>query len=174
MAIYQFDEHVPRIDASAWVAESAQLIGRVTLHELASVWYGAVLRGDMERIVVGPRSNVQDGCVVHADPGFPTLIGAGVTVGHMVMLHGCEIGDGSLIGLQALILNGARIGKGCLVGAGAVVTEGKVFPDHSLIIGAPARAVRKVDPEHIAKLRHGSERYVANAADHRARIRRIG
>ena len=173
MAIYQFGDDAPRIAATAWVADSATVIGRVSLAEGASVWYGAVLRGDNDRISVGARSNVQDGCVLHTDDGFPLTLGDDVTVGHQAVLHGCTVGDGSLIGLQAVVLNGARIGRGCLVGAGAVVTEGKEFPDGSLILGAPAKAVRNVTPEQIERLRRGALHYVDNAARHRAGLKRI-
>jgi carbonic anhydrase/acetyltransferase-like protein (isoleucine patch superfamily) len=173
MAIYQLGDDAPRIAATAWVADSAAVIGRVDLAEGASVWYGAVLRGDNDRITVGARSNVQDGSVLHTDDGFPLTLGEDVTVGHQVVLHGCTVGDGSLIGIQAVVLNGAKIGRGCLVGAGAVVTEGKAFPDGSLILGAPAKAVRPVTPEQIERLRLGTRHYVENAGRHRAGLKRI-
>jgi len=173
MAIYQLGDDAPRIAATAWVADSAAVIGRVDLAEGASVWYGAVLRGDNDRITVGARSNVQDGSVLHTDDGFPLTLGEDVTVGHQVVLHGCTVGDGSLIGIQAVVLNGAKIGRGCLVGAGAVVTEGKAFPDGSLILGAPAKAVRPVTPEQIERLRLGARHYVENAGRHRAGLKRI-
>ena len=173
MAIYQLGDDAPRIAATAWVADTAAVIGRVSLGEGASVWYGAVLRGDNDWITLGARSNVQDGSVLHTDVGFPLTLGDDVTVGHQVMLHGCTVGDGSLIGIQAVVLNGARIGRNCLVGAGAVVTEGKEFPDGSLILGAPAKAVREVTPEQIERLRHGAQHYVENAERHRARLKRI-
>jgi len=173
MAIYQLGDDAPRIAATAWVADSAAVIGRVDLAEGASVWYGAVLRGDNDRITVGARSNVQDGSVLHTDDGFPLTLGEDVTVGHQVVLHGCTVGDGSLIGIQAVVLNGAKIGRGCLVGAGAVVTEGKAFPDGSLILGAPAKAVRPVTPEQIERLRLGTRHYVENADRHRAGLKRI-
>jgi len=173
MAIYQLGDHAPRIAGTAWVADSAQVIGRVSLGEAASIWYGAVLRGDNDRITIGARSNVQDGSVLHADEGFPLTLGEDVTVGHQVMLHGCTVGDGSLIGIQAVVLNGAKIGRRCLVGAGAVVTEGKEFPDGSLILGAPAKAVRPVTPEQIERLRFGARHYVENAERHRAGLKRI-
>jgi carbonic anhydrase/acetyltransferase-like protein (isoleucine patch superfamily) len=150
------------------------LIGRVELHDEASVWYGAVLRGDNECITLGARSNVQEACVLHTDPGCPLVIGAGVTVGHQAMLHGCTIGDDSLIGMQAVVLNRAKIGKGCLVGAGAVVTEGKEFPDHSLILGAPAKVVKTLSPEQLARNRQSAMGYVAKAARHREGLKRIG
>jgi len=173
MAIYQLGDDAPRIAATAWVADNAQVIGRVELADDASVWYGAVLRGDNDRITVGARSNVQDGSVLHADAGFPLTLGADVTVGHQAMLHGCTVGDGSLIGIQAVVLNGARIGRNSLVGAGAVVTEGKEFPDGSLILGAPAKAVRSVTPEQVERLRFGAQHYVENAERHRRQLKRI-
>ena len=176
MAIYQlggtFDGR-PRIAPTAWVADSATVIGRVTLGDSASVWYGAVLRGDNEWITVGARSNVQECSVLHTDMGSPLTLGVDVTVGHQVMLHGCWIGDGSLIGIQAVVLNGARIGKNCLVGAGAVVTEGKEFPDNSLIIGSPAKLVREITPEQIERMRLGAAHYVESAQRHRSGLRRI-
>ena len=174
MAIYELGDHVPKIDASAWVAESAQVIGRVALGEAASIWYGAVLRGDNDWITVGKRSNVQDGSMLHTDLGWPLTLGDDVTVGHQVMLHGCTVGDGSLIGIQAVVLNAARIGRNCLVGAGAIVTEGKEFPDNSLIIGAPAKVVREISPEQIERMRAGAAHYVHNAQRHRDQLKRIG
>lgn len=174
MAIYSLDGDTPRIAATAWVADSAQLIGRVELQEDASVWFGAILRGDNEWITIGPRSNVQDGSVLHTDMGSPLTIGADVTIGHLVMLHGCTIGDGSLIGIKAVVLNNARIGKNCLVGAGALVTEGKEFPDGSLIMGAPAKVVRQLSPEQIERMQHGAPHYVENAQRYRAGLKKIG
>ena len=173
MAIYQLGDDVPRIADGAWVADNASVIGRVHLGADSSVWYGAVLRGDNEWITLGARSNVQECSVLHTDMGFPLVIGDEVTVGHQVMLHGCTVGEGSLIGIQAVVLNGAVIGRGCLVGAGAVVTEGKTFPDHSLIIGAPAKAVREITPEQLARLKAGALHYVGKAARHRAQLKRI-
>jgi carbonic anhydrase/acetyltransferase-like protein (isoleucine patch superfamily) len=163
MAVYELDGKAPRLGTGAWVADTAAVIGDVDLGEDASVWFGAVIRGDSEHITIGSRSNVQDGSVLHADPGKPLVIGAGVTVGHQVMLHGCTVGDDSLIGNQAVILNGARIGRNSIVGAGSVVTENKEFPDNSLIIGAPARVVRTLDEKGVEMARHGAEHYVANA-----------
>jgi carbonic anhydrase/acetyltransferase-like protein (isoleucine patch superfamily) len=173
MALYQLDQHSPRRADTAWVADSAQVIGNVELAEGASVWFGAILRGDAELLRVGKNSNVQDGSVLHADPGFPLTLGEHVTVGHMVMLHGCTVGDGSLIGIQAVVLNGAKIGKHCLVGAGALVTEGKEFPDGSMIIGSPARVVRQLTPEQIAGLRRSAEHYVENAQRFKAGLKKI-
>ncbi|HEY0065418.1 MAG TPA: gamma carbonic anhydrase family protein [Telluria sp.] len=174
MALYQLGEHAPEIDASAYVADSATLIGKVTLEENASVWSGATIRGDNERITIGRGSNVQEGTVMHTDLGFPLNVGANVTIGHQAMLHGCTVGDGSLIGIQAVILNGAVIGKGCLVGAGALVTEGKTFPDHSLIIGTPAKAVRTLTPEDITRLELSAASYVARAKLFKTELKKIG
>jgi len=163
MALYRLRDHAPQVPASAYVAEDASLIGQVTLGENASVWFGAVARGDNEPIRIGSASNVQEGAVLHADPGYPLTIGANVTVGHQVMLHGCTIGDGSLIGIQSVVLNGARIGRHCLVGAGSLVTEGKSFPDGSLIVGRPARVVRALTEEQIAEIEKIAAHYVENA-----------
>jgi carbonic anhydrase/acetyltransferase-like protein (isoleucine patch superfamily) len=174
MALYQLDEHSPELAEGAWVADSAQVMGKVQLGEDASVWFGAVLRGDTELLAVGRGSNIQDGSLVHADVGFPVHIGEHVTVGHHVVLHGCTVGDGSLIGIQAVILNGARIGKHSLVGAGSLVTEGKEFPDGSLIMGSPAKVVRPLTPEQIAGLRRGAQHYVANAKRFKNALRKLG
>jgi carbonic anhydrase/acetyltransferase-like protein (isoleucine patch superfamily) len=174
MAVYALNDTVPQLHETAWVADSATVIGNVRLHEEASVWYGAVVRGDNELITVGRGSNVQDGSVLHTDHGFPLTLGEGVTVGHQVTLHGCSIGDGSLVGIQAVVLNGARIGRNCLVGAGALVTEGKEFPDNSLIMGSPAKVVRELSPEQSQRLRQSAQNYIANAARHRDGLRRIG
>ena len=174
MAIYQLDDWVPEIAASAWVADSASVIGRVRLAQGASVWYGAVLRGDSELIAIGRNTNVQDGSVLHADPGVPLTLGDDVSVGHQVMLHGCTIGDGSLVGIQAVVLNGARIGRNCIVGAGALVTEGKEFEDGWLIIGSPAKAVRRLTPQQFEMLQHIPRSYVDKAARYRDGLKRIG
>ncbi len=174
MALYELDGMAPQIPASAWVADSAQVMGQVTLGEGASVWFGAVLRGDSDRITVGAGSNVQDASVLHADYGFPLVVGERVTVGHQVMLHGCTIGDESLIGIGAVVLNGAKIGKNCLVGAGALVTEGKEFPDGSMIIGSPAKVVRQLTPEQIEGLRRSAAHYVENARRYRAGLKKLG
>jgi carbonic anhydrase/acetyltransferase-like protein (isoleucine patch superfamily) len=152
MAIYRLGEHSPQIHPDAYVADSATVIGQVTLAASASVWFGAVIRGDNEPIRIGARSNVQDGAVLHTDPGFPMVVEDGVSIGHQAMLHGCTIGAGSLIGIQAVVLNGAVIGRECLVGAGAVVTERKTFPDRSLIVGAPAKVLRTLTDEDVARL----------------------
>ena len=164
MAIYELDGVAPRVADSAWVAENALVIGEVSLGEHASVWFGTTVRGDTATITIGTGSNIQDGSVLHADDGLPLTIGAHVTVGHQVMLHGCTVGDESLIGIGAIVLNGAKIGKNCLVGAGALVTEGKEFPDGSMIIGSPAKAVRSIEPTDAERLQHNNQRYITLAA----------
>jgi len=173
MAIYQLDDAIPQIAATAWVAPSATVIGRVRLEEGASVWYGAVLRGDNDLIHIGRNSNIQDGSVLHTDSGMPLTLGANVTVGHQAMLHGCTVGDGSLIGIQAVVLNGAKIGRNCIVGAGALVTEGKEFADGSLIVGSPATVRRALSAEQIAMLVHLAEHYLAQTLRHRSGLKRI-
>ncbi|MEI8029269.1 MAG: gamma carbonic anhydrase family protein [Comamonadaceae bacterium] len=173
MAIYELDGTAPRIAESAWVADSAQVMGNVELADDASVWFGTVVRGDTEIIRIGRRSNIQDLSVLHADVGMPLTVGEDVTVGHKVMLHGCTIGDGSLIGIGAVVLNGAKIGKGCLVGAGALVTEGKEFPDGSMILGSPAKVVRQLTPEQLEGLRRSARQYVGNALRFRAGLSKI-
>ena len=174
MALYELDGVVPQVAESSWVADSAQVMGNVHLAEGSSVWFGAVLRGDTETIRIGAHSNVQDGSVMHADHGFPLEVGERVTIGHQVMLHGCVIGDESLIGIGATVLNGARIGKNCLVGARSLVTEGKEFPDGSLIMGSPAKVVRALTPEQIEGLRRSAAHYVENAERYRRGLNRVG
>jgi carbonic anhydrase/acetyltransferase-like protein (isoleucine patch superfamily) len=174
MALYQLGENAPRVHETAWVADSAEVVGQVELGEHASVWFGVVIRGDSALIRVGRNSNVQDNSVLHADEGTPLTIGENVTVGHQVMLHGCTIGDGTLIGIQAIVLNGATIGRNCIVAAGAVVTEGKAFEDGTLILGAPARAARKLTAEQLGHLKYAAEHYVANARRFRTQLRKIG
>jgi carbonic anhydrase/acetyltransferase-like protein (isoleucine patch superfamily) len=174
MAIYQLGEHAPEVDASAYVADSATLIGQVTVEANASVWFGVTIRGDNERITIGENSNVQEGTVMHTDLGFPMVIGKNVSIGHQAMLHGCTVGDGSLIGIQAVLLNGARIGKGCLVGAGALVTEGKAFPDHSLILGSPAKVVRTLTEDDLLRLQGNADGYVERGRRFKAELKKIG
>lgn len=173
MPLYALGEHEPSIAADAWVAPSADLIGHVLLAEAASVWFNAVIRADNTPITIGPRSNVQDGAMLHSDPGMPCTIGADCTVGHHAILHGCTIGDRVLIGMGAVVLNRAVIGDDCLVGAGALVTEGKVFPPGSLIVGSPARAVRELDESARALLKASAALYVGNSARYREGLRRI-
>jgi carbonic anhydrase/acetyltransferase-like protein (isoleucine patch superfamily) len=174
MTIYKLYEMTPDIADSAFVASEATIIGKVRLEENVSVWPGAVLRGDNEDIIVGKNSNVQEGAVLHTDPGYPLQIGEGVTIGHQAMLHGCTIGEGSLIGIQAVILNNAVIGKNCLVGAGAIVTEGKEFPDGSLILGAPAKVVKQLSEEAIANLKAVAATYVQRRGVYKGKLVAIG
>ncbi|NDH50989.1 MAG: gamma carbonic anhydrase family protein [Betaproteobacteria bacterium] len=173
MAVFELDGVAPRLGASAWVADSAQVIGNVELGDGASVWFGAVVRGDNEAVRIGRRTNIQDGSVLHSDVGVPLTLGDDVTIGHMVMLHGCTIGDGSLIGMGAIILNGARIGKGCLVGAGSLVTEGKEFADGSMIMGSPAKAVRALSDEQRLGLLPVAQHYVDNAMRFKSGLKKL-
>ncbi|WP_418318786.1 gamma carbonic anhydrase family protein [Piscinibacter sakaiensis] len=174
MTIYRLGELTPDIPASCHVAAEATLIGRVTLGERTSVWPGAVLRADNEPIRVGDDCNVQEGAVLHTDPGFPLDLGKGVSVGHQAMLHGCSIGEGTLVGIQAVVMNGAVIGRQCLIAAGALVTEGKQFPDRSLILGAPAKAVRTLGDEELARLAGNADGYVRRGARYKAELQAIG
>ncbi|WP_237476793.1 gamma carbonic anhydrase family protein [Lichenibacterium dinghuense] len=173
MAVYALGSHEPSLpeDGRFWVAPGAHVVGDVTLGEDVGVWFNASIRGDRAPIRIGARSNVQEGAVLHADPGFPLTIGEGVTVGHRAIVHGCTVGDNSLIGMGAIVLNGARIGANCLVGAGALVTENKSFPDGSLIVGSPARAVRQLDEAAIEGLRRSARTYVDNLRRFRAELR---
>jgi carbonic anhydrase/acetyltransferase-like protein (isoleucine patch superfamily) len=163
----------PEVAGSAWVAPGAYVVGAVQLGEESSVWYGAVLRGDTEPIRIGPRTNIQDGCVLHADPGYPATVGADCVVGHNAIVHGCEVGDGCLVGMGATILNGARIGEGSIVAAGALVPEGKEFPPRSLIVGVPAKRVKDVSEEQTEDIARGVRTYVERAASHRASLERL-
>jgi carbonic anhydrase/acetyltransferase-like protein (isoleucine patch superfamily) len=174
MTVYSLGDRHPEIDASAWVAPDANVIGSVTLGAGASVWFGATLRGDTEPILVGEGSNVQEASVLHTDLGFPLTIGRDCTIGHKAMLHGCTIGDETLIGMGATVLNGARIGRNCLIGAGALVTEGKVIPDGSLVMGMPAKVVRDLDATAIAGLRASARHYQERAAQFRHDLRKTG
>ena len=171
--IWELDGIAPQIHADSWVAPNATLIGRVAIEEGASVWFGAILRGDNEEIRLCAGSNIQDGCVLHTDMGFPLVIGPDCTIGHKAMLHGCTIGEGSLVGMGATILNGARIGRGCLIGAGALVTEGKEIPDGSLVVGAPGRVIRTLDAEAQAQLRLSAEGYRRNYRRYMAGMRAV-
>jgi carbonic anhydrase/acetyltransferase-like protein (isoleucine patch superfamily) len=170
MPVRPLGDRRPRIDAAAYVADDAQIIGDVVLAAGTSVWFGAVLRGDTERIAIGAGSNVQDGAILHADPGFPCTVGAGVVTGHGEILHGCQIGDECLIGMGAIILNGAIIGPGSIVGAGAVVPEGKVFPPGSLIMGVPARVVREVTEDDRQSITAGARHYQERALMYRTEL----
>lgn len=174
MSIFQLGEYAPEIDPTSYVAESANVIGKARIEANASIWFDVTIRGDNELITVGENSNVQEGCILHTDPGVPLTVGKNVTVGHQAMLHGCTIGDGSLVGIQAVVLNGARIGRNCLVGAGALVTEGKEFPDNSLIIGSPAKAVRTLSEEEIARMHENTAHYVTRGQLFKRELKRIG
>ena len=169
MTVYSLDGVTPQMPADGewWIAPSATVIGNVKLLKGASVWFGATIRGDNELITIGENSNVQDGSVLHTDEGVPMHIGNDVTVGHLVMLHGCTVGDGSLIGIGSVILNRAVIGKGCIVGANTLIPEGKVFPDRSLIVGSPGKVVRELSDDDVARLKKSAEHYVDNAARYR-------
>ena len=173
MAIYELGERVPQIDPSAYVFDNATVIGHVILGARVSIWPYVTLRGDNEPIQIGDDSNVQESCVLHADPGFPLTIGRRVTVGHQVMLHGCTIGDGSLIGIQSIILNGAVIGRNCLMGGGALISEGKQIPDGSLVVGAPAKVVRQLEPAHIERIKRDTDSYVRRATAYRRDLKRM-
>ena len=164
MAVYSLGNVTPELpnDDEYWIAPTAAVMGRVILKKNASVWWGATLRGDNDPIVVGENSNVQDGSVLHTDLGSPLTIGANVTIGHLVMLHGCDIGDNSLIGIGAVVLNGAKIGRNCLIGAKALIPEGREIPDNSLVMGAPGKVVRELTPEQVARLGESAAVYVAN------------
>ena len=174
MAIYELDGKTPRLASGAWVADSAQVIGDVELGENASVWFGTVVRGDGDAIRIGRGSNIQDASVLHIDAGKPLTVGEYVTVGHRVVLHGCTIGDHSLIGIGAVVLNGARIGKNCLVGAGSLVTEDKEFPDGSMILGSPARLVRSLSAEQIEGMQRIAQGYIKNAQRYQSGLKKIG
>ena len=160
--IYNFNNISPKIDKDSWYAPNSVLIGNVTLKKDANIWFNATLRGDLEPIIIGEGSNIQDGSVIHTDPGCPTIVGKGVTVGHMVMLHGCEISDDCIIGIGSTILNKAKIGKNCIIGANSLVTENKVIPDRSLVLGSPGKVVRQVTDEEIEHIKENARDYVEN------------
>ena len=174
MPLYRLGEHRPELpEGFCWIADTAFVIGQVRVGVDVGIWFGSVLRGDNEPITIGAGSNVQENCVFHTDMGFPLTIGAGCTIGHKAMLHGCTIGDNSLIGMGATVLNGARIGRNCLVGAGALVTEGKEIPDGSLVIGTPAKLVRQLDDDAIVMLEWSAMHYVENVKRFAAELERI-
>ncbi len=174
MAIYALGDDQPQIHDSAYVAQEATVIGKVVLKENSSIWPGATLRGDNEPIVISEGSNVQEGAVLHTDPGSPLTVGKHATVGHQAMLHGCTVGDGSLIGIQAVVLNDAVIGKNCLIGACALVTTGMKIPDRSMVLGAPAKIIRELSDEEIAGMHRGIESYVTRAALFKKKLKKIG
>jgi carbonic anhydrase/acetyltransferase-like protein (isoleucine patch superfamily) len=176
MAIYELDGRAPELPANGnfFIADTAVVIGKVRLLGNASVWFGAVLRGDNEWIEIGENSNVQDNATCHTDLGFPLTIGKGCTVGHNVVLHGCTVEDGALVGMGSIVMNGARIGRNSIVGAGAVITEGKEFPEASLIIGAPARLIRALDPARVASMGSAAAFYVGNGPRYSKGLKKIG
>lgn len=174
MTVFALGERQPQIAGSAWIAPNATVIGDVRLADDASIWWNAVLRGDNDPITIGARSNIQDGSVLHTDEGVPLTIGADVTVGHLVMLHGCTIGDGALIGIGSVILNRAVIGRHSIVGANTLIPEGKVFPERVLIVGSPGKVVRELTDEEVARLRHSAAHYVENARRYRDGLRAAG
>lgn len=169
--IYELGDRRVTVAGQCWVAPNATVLGSVLIGDEASVWFNATVRGDMDMIEIGPRSNVQDGAVLHTDPGLKLVLGQGVTVGHQAMLHGCTVGDNSLIGIGATVLNGARIGSNCIIGAHALITEGKVIPDRSLVMGSPGKVVRELDDAAVAKLQLSAAHYVANAKRFLAELR---
>ena len=175
MAIYELDGVAPTLPSSGryWVAPDANVVGNVELCEDANIWFGSTLRGDNEKITIGARANVQEGCIFHTDMGFPLTIGADCTIGHGVVLHGCTLGDGVLIGMGAVVLNGAKIPDGCLVGAHALVTEGKEFPENSLIVGSPAKAVKVLDEAAVARIKKSAAHYVSNSQRFKNGLREV-
>lgn len=173
MTLYALGERRPELRGEAWVAETAAVIGNVLIEDGASVWFNAVIRGDNELITLGRGSNVQDGAVLHTDPGYPLTLTADVLVGHQAMLHGCTIGEGSLIGIQAIVLNGAVIGRECLIGAGALIPEGKVIPDRSLVLGSPGKVVRQLTDQEAAFIRLGCVQYTERARRYKRELQRL-
>ncbi|MDC3021254.1 gamma carbonic anhydrase family protein [Pelagibacteraceae bacterium] len=161
--IYDFEKNVPQVHPDAWVAPNASLIGKIKLEKNSSIWFNAVLRGDIELITIGESTNIQDGSVLHTDPGFKLNVGKGVTVGHMVMLHGCQIDDDTLIGIGSIILNNAKIGKNCIIGANSLITENKIIPDNSLVVGSPGRVLRKVTEDEIKAIHENAKHYVVGS-----------
>jgi len=174
MALYELDGVAPTLDADSWVADTAVAIGNVILKAGASLWFGAVARGDNEPITIGENSNVQDGSVLHTDMGYPLTIGPGCTIGHMVMLHGCTIGENSLIGIGSTVMNGAKIGKNCIIGSHALITEGKEIPDNSLVMGAPGKVVKEVGEAQLQVLKASALHYVDNWKRYRDGLKRLG
>lgn len=173
MTLYALANRAPQIDPDTWIAPDANVIGGVILHAGASIWFGSTLRGDNEDITVGTGSNIQENCVLHTDMGFPLVIGAGCTIGHKAMLHGCTLGENTLIGMGATVLNGAKIGRNCLIGAGALITEGKEIPDGSLVMGAPGKIIRTLDEQAIEGLRSSARSYQANMRRFRETLKKI-
>jgi carbonic anhydrase/acetyltransferase-like protein (isoleucine patch superfamily) len=171
--IYALGNLKPQMRGDFFIAESASVIGDVILESNVNIWFGAVLRGDNDNITIGANTSIQDNCVVHADPGFPVNIGRDVTVGHMAMVHGCSVGDGTLVGIKSVILNGAVIGKNCLIGANALVPEGKVIPDRSLVLGSPGKIMRQLSDEDIARIQEGVHHYVEKIKRYREQLKAV-
>ncbi|HUS24641.1 MAG TPA: gamma carbonic anhydrase family protein [Candidatus Binatia bacterium] len=172
--IYELEGRAPKFLGPDWfIADNAAVIGAVTMHQNSSIWFGCTVRGDTDDIVIGENTNIQDGSVLHTDPGIQLRIGRDVTVGHMVMLHGCEIGDATLIGIKSVILNGAKIGKNCIIGANTLVTEGKQIPDGSMVMGSPGKIVRPVTPQEIQMIPHLAAHYVENAKRYRQKLKSL-
>jgi carbonic anhydrase/acetyltransferase-like protein (isoleucine patch superfamily) len=174
MPIYALDDISPKLpEEFHWIAPTAVLVGRVIVSEGVGIWFGSVLRGDNEPISIGANTNVQENCVMHTDPGYPLTIGDGCTIGHKAMLHGCKIGDNSLVGMGATVLNGAVIGDNCLVGAGALIPEGKIIPDNSLVVGMPGKVIRQLDDNAVQGLKASAQHYVANAKRFAAGLKEV-
>lgn len=173
MAVYALDTREPVIGEGSWIADNATVIGRVILGRNVSIWYNSVLRGDNDPITIGDNTNIQDGCVFHTDDGVPLALGVNVTIGHMVMLHGCTIGDGTLIGINAVVLNKARIGRDCLIGAKTLIPEGRNIPERSLVVGTPGRIIRTLTDEEVIRNRHGAANYVRHLSEHAQGLRRL-
>ena len=171
MAVIALSDRVPVIGENAWIADNATVVGSVTLGADTSVWFNAVIRGDHDPVFIGQGSNVQDGAILHTDDGFPLWIGERVTIGHMAMLHGCTVGEGALIGMNAVVLNGAVIGKNCLIGANTLIPEGKTIPDRSLVVGTPGRIIRELTDDEIANILSGAQSYIENAALYRKTLK---
>ena len=173
MPIYRIGDKLPQLDSSVWIAPNATVIGDVRLAANVSIWWGAVLRGDNDPITIGEGTNIQDGSILHTDDGIPITMGCNITVGHMVMLHGCTVGDGTLVGIKSVVLNGAVIGKNCLIGANTLIPEGKVIPDRSVVMGSPGKVVRELTDEQLARIARNAPHYVQNAQRYRTLLEEI-
>ena len=173
MPVYRLGDKLPQLDPSVWIAPNATVIGDVRLAANVSIWWGAVLRGDNDPITIGEGTNIQDGSILHTDDGIPITMGRNITVGHMVMLHGCTVGDGTLVGIKSVVLNGAVIGKNCLIGANTLIPEGKIIPDRSVVMGSPGKVVRELTDEQLARIARNAPHYVQNAQRYRTLLEEI-
>ena len=173
MPVYRLGDKLPQLDPSVWIAPNATVIGDVRLAANVSIWWGAVLRGDNDPITIGEGTNIQDGSILHTDDGIPITMGCNITVGHMVMLHGCTVGDGTLVGIKSVVLNGAVIGKNCLIGANTLIPEGKIIPDRSVVMGSPGKVVRELTDEQLARIARNAPHYVQNAQRYRTLLEEI-